>query len=128
MRIGDKTMDQLKLFKCLLDSFKEPVMFIDTQHIIRYLNRAASQRYKVRTTYVGRSIFKCHNENSKRIMLEVFQCLESGHEEKMMMEDEQYYIFMRAVRDEEGALLGYYARFEPKANEGEPLTEKHFPH
>jgi hypothetical protein len=110
-------MEQLKLFKCLLDSFQEPVMLMDTQHIIRYLNPASARRYKVRTTYVDRSIFKCHNENSKKIMLEAFACLEAGEEEKLIMVDAQYRIFMRAVRDEDGTLLGYYARFEPKTNE-----------
>jgi hypothetical protein len=121
-------MDQAKMFKYLLDSFKEPVMFIDTEHIIRYLNPASAKRYKIRTTYVDRSIFKCHNENSKNIMLDAYKCLESGEEEKMLPEDKQYRMFMRAVRDEEGTLLGYYVRFEPKANEGTRADQEALPH
>jgi len=117
-------MEQLKLLKYLLDSFKEPVMLMDTQHIIRYLNPASAKRYKVRTTYVDRSIFKCHNEHSNRMILDAFKCLESGQEEMLLTEDAQYLMFMRAVRDEEGILLGYFVRFAPKTAEDVPVADK----
>ena len=87
---------------------------MDTDHIIRYLNKAAAQRYKVRTTYVDRSIFKCHNEKSNQKIRDAFKCLETGAEETFLMEDAAYCIFLRAVRDDTGTLRGYYARFETK--------------
>ena len=115
-------MDEPNLLKYLLDSFKEPVMFMDAQHIVRYFNKAAAERYKIRTTYLNRSIFKCHNEHSNQMIRDAFKCLTEGQEETMLMEDGRYYIFLRAVRNEAGTLLGYYARFEPKRTDDPSLS------
>ena len=46
----------------LLDSLKDPFVFCDTSHVIRYMNRAARERYAGKPAEIGRSIFDCHNE------------------------------------------------------------------
>ncbi len=38
---------------------------------------------------------------------------ERGEDEKMNLNSEKRRTFMRAVRDKEGNLVGYYERFEP---------------
>jgi DUF438 domain-containing protein len=102
-----------ELLNAFLDSLKHPFVFVDTDHVIRYMNKAATDRYKGRPAEVGRSIFDCHNENSKRIILDVFESLKMGEDEKIIADDEHDRVFMRAVRDKEGNLVGYYERFEP---------------
>jgi hypothetical protein len=37
-----------------------------------------------------------------------------GLEERLIGDDDQYRIYMRAVRDPEGEVLGYYERYEFK--------------
>ena len=105
--------DRLELLECFLDSMKDPYAFVDTKHVIRYVNKVAIERYRGKPGEVGRSIFECHNENSKRIILEVFECLKNGEDERLIEDDEKERVFMRAVRDKKGNLLGYYERYEP---------------
>ena len=38
-------MEQLELLKLLLDSWNESVVFVDTNHIIRYMNAPAQKHY-----------------------------------------------------------------------------------
>jgi PAS domain S-box-containing protein len=102
-----------ELLRSFIDSLKHAFVFADTEHIIRYMNKAALERYRGRPAEVGRSIFDCHNENSKRIILEVFERLKQGEDEKIITDNESHRIFMRAVRDKEGNLIGYYERFAP---------------
>lgn len=97
-----------------LDSLKDPFLFVDTEHVIRYMNKKAAEHYEKwgGVAILGNSIFDCHNEDSCRMMLEVFEALKSGEEERMISENEKRRIFMRSVRDASGELLGYYERYE----------------
>ena len=105
--------NRLQLLECLMDSLKDPFVFADTRHVIRYMNRTAVDHYKGKPAEIGRSIFDCHNEKSKQIILDVFESLQNGVDEKIITDNEKYRIFMRAVRDQEGNLIGYYERYEP---------------
>jgi len=100
-------------FRNLLDSFKAPVLFADTGHIVRYANRAAESFYPDGDKLVGRSLFDCHNEKSQRQMIAILQQMEAGLEEILITDNEKRRIYMRAVRNQAGGLLGYYERFEP---------------
>lgn len=107
--------DRLQLLECLMDGLKDPFVFIDTQHVIQYMNRAAVDHYKGKPAEVGRSIFDCHNEKSKQVILDIFESFQNGKNEKMITDNREHRIFMRAVRDQEGNLIGYYERYEPPA-------------
>ena len=97
----------------LLDSFKDAVCFCDTGHIIRYMNTAAHERFAGRPAEVGRSIFDCHNDASNAQIVEVLERFRDGETEVLLRDDEVQRIYMRAVRDEEGIVTGYYERYEP---------------
>ena len=97
----------------LLDSLKDAFVFCDTTHVIRYMNSAARRRYAGRPAEVGRSIFDCHNEVSNEQIRSVCARLLGGEDEVLITDDEKHRIFMRAVRDGDGALIGYYERYEP---------------
>jgi len=106
-------MVEEKLLALILDSLKEPVLFADTTHMTRYMNRAAMGFYKGGADLVGRSLMDCHKENSQRKLREVLADLQSSdEEEKLFFADEKERVFMRAVRDREGRLIGYYERYE----------------
>lgn len=101
------------ILSTLLNNLKDPYVFVDTEHIIRYMNSTAVSRYKNGDSLVGKSIFSCHNSVSRDIMLEIFEMMKSGLNEKIITDNEKNRIYMRAVRDGNGNLIGYYERFEP---------------
>ena len=39
--------------------------------------------------------------------------MQQGLEERLITDSEKYRIYMLAVRDENGQLIGYYERYEP---------------
>lgn len=107
-------MDELTLLRAILDSLDTPILVADTGHIIRYMNRAAVAHYPGGESLLGRSLLDCHNPHSQEIILKVLEDLRAGVEERLISENEQRRVYMRAVRDPEGRLLGYYERYERK--------------
>jgi PAS domain-containing protein len=102
------------LMAAILDSLKDPVLFADTDHVTRYMNRAAVAHYEEGKSLIGRSLFDCHNERSQRMMVEILAAMQTeGLEEQLITDDEEHRIYMRAVRDTDGEVLGYYERYEP---------------
>ncbi len=105
-----------EILRALLDCSTEPVVFVDNNHVIRYINRAAEQKYMKRgiTGLVGSPLFACHNELSRKTILDVHESFMKGGEEERFLKinGEQKKVYMCAVRDPEGALLGYTERFE----------------
>ena len=106
-------MPDAAFLAALLDSLKDPFLFADTTHIIRYMNRPAAAHYQEGTALLGRSLLDCHNAESCRRIVEIVKALESGQEECLITDNEKHRIYLRAVRDSAGRLLGYYERYEP---------------
>jgi nitrogen-specific signal transduction histidine kinase len=102
------------LLSQLLDSLTEPVLVGDTEHTVVYMNRAAAEHYRGGRSLMGTSLLDCHNERSQKIMIEVLAALREGEEERLISENDERRIYMRAVRDEAGELVGYYERYERK--------------
>jgi PAS domain-containing protein len=101
------------LMAAILDSLKEPVLVADTDHMTVYMNRAAIDFYTGGESLIGRSLLECHNEASQQMMIEILAAMQEGEEERIITDDEEHRIYMRAVRDRDGRLLGYYERYEP---------------
>ncbi|MBU1701075.1 MAG: PAS domain-containing protein [Candidatus Eisenbacteria bacterium] len=106
-------MPDAKMLEAFLNSLKNPFLFVDNDHIIRYMNNAAARHYKEGVALLGTSIFDCHNGESNAVIKKIFAEMKSGLDERMITDNEKYRIYMRAVRDEKGMLLGYYERYEP---------------
>ena len=100
----------------VLDSLKDPVLVADTQHVTRYMNRAAIAYYKEGESLIGRSLLDCHNVASQQMMIDILAAMQSdGLVEQLVTDNEKDRIYMRAVRDSAGLVLGYYERYEPPA-------------
>ena len=100
----------------ILDSLKDPVLVADPQHVTRYMNRAAIAYYQEGESLIGRSLLDCHNQVSQQTMIEILAAMQSeGLVERLITDNEKHRIYMRAVRDGEGRVLGYYERYEPPA-------------
>jgi transcriptional regulator with PAS, ATPase and Fis domain len=104
-----------EILQALLDSLVDPVVFVDTEHVIQFMNTSAIKRYEKRggKNLIGKSIFSCHNEQSQQKMLQIFQSFFKDEEEQfLVINKEKQKTYMRAVRNQQGDLIGYYERFE----------------
>ncbi len=97
----------------LLDSIKDPILVADTNHIVQYMNKAAIAHYSEDEKLLKTDLLKCHNEESQKMMIEILTEMQDGLEEKLITDNEKYRIFMRAVRDDNDNLIGYFERYEP---------------
>ena len=101
------------LLSLILDSWNKPIGFVDTNHEIRFMNKPARRHYSKWGDVVGKSIFHCHNENSREIIEKAYGELVDGAREVLIVNSGKHRVYMRAVRDEGGALVGYYERYGP---------------
>ncbi|MGD8627908.1 MAG: PAS domain-containing protein [bacterium] len=97
----------------ILDSLKDPVMFVDTAHVIRYMNKAAIAHFDEGKALLGTSLLDCHNERSSEIIVETLAAMRQGEDERLITDNERHRIYMRAVRDAAGEVAGYYERYAP---------------
>jgi PAS domain-containing protein len=107
-------MVDASLVAAILDSLKDPILVADPAHITRYMNKAAIAYYDEGESLMGRSLLDCHNEASQHTMIDILARMQAeGLEEQLITDNEKHRIYMRAVRDPEGQVLGYYERYEP---------------
>jgi DUF438 domain-containing protein len=106
-------MNKETLLATILDNWHKPIVFVDANHIIQYMNVPAQRHYAQWGTVIGKSIFDCHNDNSRKIIQDAYRQLEDGAEEVLFTTNEKHRVYMRGVRDSKGTLLGYIERYEP---------------
>lgn len=107
----------------ILDSLKDPILVADTQHVTRYMNKAAVVHYEEGESLIGRSLLDCHNELSQQMMVEILGEMHQGLDERLITDDEKNRIYMRVVRDPDGQVLGYYERYEPPRQRDDDLEK-----
>ena len=109
------------LYEAILDSIHHRIVFVDNDHIIRYLNKKAKAWFYDKRGFadlIGKSIFDCHQPASCDQLRQLYQRLEQGEDEVFVkVTDQKEKASMVAVRDTEGRLLGYFERFETLAPE-----------
>ena len=106
-------------FKSVLEQDAAPVVICDLQHTIVYMNPAAKVRYKKDLT--GESLADCHNADSNekiRRVLEWFKADKTHNKVYTFRNDkENKDVYMIALRDDSGTLIGYYEKHEYRSNE-----------
>lgn len=97
----------------ILDAYAYEIVFVDRDHVVRYMNKTARQRYGDRVK-IGNSLFNCHNENSKGKILEFLKRADAGEEEmfELMNGSTGEREFFVPVRDAQGKVIGYFERHE----------------
>jgi len=106
-------MTDAAVLAAILDSLQDPLLFADTEHRIWYMNQAAIEYYREGENLIGRSLLDCHNERSQLLITDILKAMRAGEEERLISESDVHRVYMRAVRDGRGRLLGYYERYEP---------------
>jgi PAS domain S-box-containing protein len=114
-REDDEVIDT-QTYEAILNSIDSPIVFVDNDHVIRYLNKSARTQYCEKQGYpdlIGRSLFDCHNSESRMQIRELHGRLERGENEIFLeVNKDGEKVSLVAVRNVQGELLGYYERFE----------------
>jgi len=106
-------MTELKLMAAILNSMSEPVVFVDTQHIIRYMNKVACSYFKAGKGLIGTSVLDCHKKSESHAAIKkILAAMQAGTVvEELITDNEKKRIYMRAVCDDQGQVIGYYERY-----------------
>ena len=116
-------------FKSIIDADDAQIVVCDTRHTIIYMNPAAVAVYSKRggDRLVGRSIFDCHNERSveliKRVADWFSQSAKNNRGRTFYSEKQNKDVYMIALRDDSGALVGYYEKHEFRAKDDTPFYD-----
>lgn len=101
-------------FKSIVDSDPAPVVICNLEHTVVYMNPAAIARYKVDLT--GASIKLCHNAESNKEIDRIASRFALNKDNDIVFtyhsEKENKDVYMVALRDDTGALIGYYEKHE----------------
>lgn len=123
--LGGKAMEVMmnEMFKSVIDQDPAAVVICDLSHTIVYMNPAAIERYKKRggKALIGQSLLSCHNEASCAMILKVTdwfrECKENNRIFTYHNSRENKDVYMVALRDEDGNLIGYYEKHEYRSPE-----------
>lgn len=106
-------------FKSVIDSDKAPVVICDLEHTVVYMNPASIARYKVDIT--GKSLKACHNaeagEKIDRVVAWFAESKENNVVYTSRNDKENKDVYMVALRDDNGILIGYYEKHEYRNKE-----------
>ena len=112
-------------FKSVLEQDSAPVVICDLEHTVVYMNPASIKRYHVDLT--GKSIKNCHNAQSKEKIDEVVAWFNKSEENNIVYtsrnDKENKDVYMIALRNDSGELIGYYEKHEYRTNETTKLYE-----
>ena len=109
-------MELYEYFKSLLDQDTSAVVICDTAHKIIYMNPVACQRYSKNggEALLGKNLLDCHHDRSRQMINRVLDwfrekstnnCVHTYYNEK-----ENKDVYMVALRDGQGSLIGYYEK------------------
>jgi DUF438 domain-containing protein len=102
--------------RCILDAFPFPIVFVDTDHVIRFMNKRARYVYydeRGHRDLVGKPVFECHNEKSNKAIEKIVETFRNhGREVFLTVNGRNERVYVTPVRNDDGELIGYFERFE----------------
>ena len=116
-------MELTAFFKSVLEQDRAAVVLCDLSHTIVYMNPAAGARYAGRggMALVGRSLLDCHDSKSNELIERVVSWFRVDRTHNLVYtfhnEKENKDVYMVALRDEAGKLIGYYEKHEYRDRE-----------
>lgn len=116
-------MELSNFFKSIIDQDRCAVVICNLEHEIIYMNPTAVERYAKRggAALVGKSLMDCHNPQSVEKIQKVVAWFVQSRENNIVYtyynEKENKDVYMVALRDEDGTLIGYYEKHEYRNQE-----------
>ena len=112
-----------EIYKSVLDADRAAVVICDLEHTIIYMNPAAIERYAKwgGVNLMGKSLLNCHNEKSCDMIYKVLEWFKASKDNNIVYtffnEKENKDVYMVALRNEAGDLIGYYEKHEYRNRE-----------
>lgn len=112
-------------FRSIVDSDIAPIVICETDHKIIYMNPAAIERYakKGGAELIGQSLLDCHNDESNEKIKSIVEWFGRDSDNNRVFTfhnpKENKDVYMIALRDEKGKLIGYYEKHEYRTPEAE---------
>ena len=116
-------MDMACYWKSVVELDPMAVVLCNLEHEILYMNPAAVKRYAKRggAALVGRSLLACHTQESARKIAEVLAWFSESPEHNRVFTfhhaGDNADVYMVALRDDAGKLIGYYEKHESRIPE-----------
>lgn len=114
----EENMNISQYFKSIIDEDRCAVVICNLEHEIIYMNPAAIARYEKSggADLVGQNLLDCHGSHSQEMIRKVVLWFRESKEHKRIYtfhnEKENRDVYMVALRDEDGTLIGYYEKHE----------------
>ena len=116
-------MDLFPFFRSVLEQDRSAVVLCDLGHTIVYMNPAAGERYAKYggMALLGRSLLDCHSPKANEMIKKVAAWFGESREHNLIYthynEKENKDVYMVALRDDSGQLIGYYEKHEYRDRE-----------
>ena len=116
IEVGIFIMQELEIMSGILNSYPYPIVFVDKDYIIRYMNKNARYYYCDERGYgelIGKSIFDCHRPESAELIKEYYKEIQRhGKEIFVNVSIRNQRVYMQGVRNDKGEWIGFFERFE----------------
>lgn len=118
-----------RLLKSVIDSDEAAVVICDLDHTVVYMNPAAVKRYAKRggAALIGLSLLACHNADSNKKINRVLEWFRKSEKNNKVFTyhnaAENKDVYMIALRDDTGKLIGYYEKHEYRTPESMKLYD-----
>lgn len=122
-------MTNISFFRSVLEQDSSPIVLCDLKHTIVYMNPAAEKRYARQggPALLGKNLLNCHAsasaEKINRIVAWFIQSKEHNCVYTFYNESENKDVYMVALRDESGELIGYYEKHSYRNRETAKLYD-----
>lgn len=110
-------------FKSLVDQDRAAVVICDLEHTIIYMNPAAIASYAKHggAALLGKSVLTCHNPQSRQTIQRVIDWFAADKNHNLVYTyhnvKQNKDVYMVALRDADGTLIGYYEKHEFRSPE-----------
>lgn len=111
-------MELSKYFKSIVDQDRCAVVICNLKHEIIYMNPAAIARYSKSggEKLISKSLLDCHNAKSNEMIEKTVEWFKKSNDNNIVYtyrnEKENKDVYMIALRDDNGTLIGYYEKHE----------------
>ena len=116
-------MELSQFFKSIIDQDRAAVVICNLQHQIIYMNPAAQMQYSKHGDLTGKSLLDCHSDKSNEMIKKVVAWFSENADNNIIYtfhnEKQNKDVYMVALRDESGELIGYYEKHEYRNGETE---------
>lgn len=107
-----------EIYRSVLEADRAAVVICDLNHTIIYMNPTAISRYGKwgGASLLGKSLLACHNEKSREMITKVVDWFRADASHNIVYtfhnDRENKDVYMVALRDDSGTLIGYYEKHE----------------